>query len=207
MTMAYVFSGMIAVSVIFSILTGQGDALASQLMAGADSAVRLCIGLCGTLVLWSGLMEVMRRAGLQEKLAALLRPALCRLIPEAGWDGETLENCAANVSANLLGLGNAATPLGIAAVTRMHKLAGNRGVATDGICMLIVLNAGSLQIIPASVAALRAAEGSAAPFDILPAVWLASLLSCAAGVVSAKIFVRTAGRRDTASPDLPEAGR
>lgn len=188
MAMAYAFTIMIFIAVVFSLLTGQTEALSASLMTGADSAVRLCIGLCGMLVLWSGIVEVLNRSGLQEKLASVLRPVLSHLIPEAKRDKQVLEACAANVSANLLGLGNAATPLGIKAVTRMHELAGNKGIASDGVCMLVVLNAGSLQLIPASIAAVRAAEGCASPFDIIPAVWAASAFSCIAGIISAKIF-------------------
>jgi spore maturation protein A len=193
MAMAYAFCGMIAVSVVFAMLTGRTAEWGAGLTEGADSAVRLCIGLCGMLILWSGLVEVMKKAGLSEKLARLLRRPLGFLIPEAKRDETALQAIAANVSANLLGLGNAATPLGIAAVRRMRQLAGGGVTATDGICMLVVLNAGSLQILPASVAAVRAAAGAGSPFDILPAVWAASALSCLAGVAAAKGMARLWG--------------
>ena len=102
----------------------------------------------------------------------------------AGRDSETLAAVSANVSANLLGLGNAATPLGIRAATRMAEGCG--GVASDELCRLVVLNTASIQLLPTTVAAVRSAHGCAAPFDILPAVWLSSALSVAAGLLAAR---------------------
>ena len=102
----------------------------------------------------------------------------------ASRDSETLAALSANVSANLLGLGNAATPLGIRAATRMAQ--GCSGVASDELCRLVVLNTASIQLLPTTVAAVRSAHGCAAPFDILPAVWLSSVLSVSAGLLAAR---------------------
>ena len=110
------------------------------------------------------------------------------LFPQVAGDREIMDSIAANVSANLLGLGNAATPLGLEAARRMARK--SRGTASDSLCMLVVCNTASLQLIPTTVASVRAAAGSAAPFDILPAVWLASSLSVGVGVLACKIFSR-----------------
>ena len=131
-------------------------------------------------------MEVMRRAGLSEKLSALLRPILRRLYPDWAEDGAVMNDISANVSANLLGLGNAATAPGLSAVRRMSRRSG--GTADDAMCMMVVCNTASIQLIPTTVATVRAAAGSAAPFDILPAVWLASGLSVLAGICAVKLF-------------------
>lgn len=136
-------------------------------------------------------MEIMNACGLSEGLAGLFRPILRRLLPNASRDPETLAAVSANVSANLLGLGNAATPLGIRAARRMAKGCG--GVASDELCRLVVLNTASIQLIPATIASVRAAAGSKAPFDILPAVWLASALSVTVGLLAAWLLSR--GRR------------
>ncbi|MBS6312553.1 MAG: spore maturation protein A, partial [Firmicutes bacterium] len=114
-----------------------------------------------------------------------LRPALRRILPQASRDGETLAAVSANVSANLLGLGNAATPLGIRTAQRMQALSGGGG-ASDELCLLVVMNTASLQLIPSTVAAVRAQLGAAHAFDILPAVWLASACSVGAGILAAK---------------------
>ena len=120
------------------------------------------------------------------KLAALLRPALRWLLPRASRDPETLAAVSANVSANLLGLGNAATPLGIQAARRMARGCG--GTASDELCLLVVLNTASIQLLPATIASVRSASGSETPFDILPAVWLASILSVTVGLLAAKLL-------------------
>ena len=116
-----------------------------------------------------------------------------RLLPRASRDDETLSAVSANVSANLLGLGNAATPLGIQAARRMA--AGCDGVASDELCLLVVLNTASIQLLPATIASVRAAAGCATPFDILPAVWLSSAASVAVGLTAAKLFSRVGRRR------------
>ena len=121
------------------------------------------------------------------------RPLLRWLLPRASRDDETLSAVSANVSANLLGLGNAATPLGVQAACRMAR--GQNGVASDELCLLVVLNTASIQLVPATVASVRAAAGAAAPLDILPAVWLSSALSVTVGLLAAKALARLGGRR------------
>lgn len=183
---------MVALSLVFGIATGNLDAVASAAMEGAGSAVELGLAMAGVLCLWSGVMEVMDACGISGALAKVFRPLLRRLLPEASRDGETLAAVSANVSANLLGLGNAATPLGIRAARRMA--AGCGGTASDELCVLVVLNTASIQLLPATIASLRTAMGCKTPFDILPAVWLSSVLSVAAGLAAAKLLARW-GRR------------
>jgi spore maturation protein A len=113
---------------------------------------------------------------------------LRRLYPQVAGEPEVMDSIAANVSANLLGLGNAATPMGLAAARGMSRNC--HGVAPDALCMLVVCNTASIQLIPTTVAAVRAAAGSKTPFDILPAVWLASALSVSAGVLACKGLAR-----------------
>ena len=178
----------VGVSVLFGLLGGTLDAVSAAALSGAASAVTLCLSMAGAICLWTGVMEVMERSGLAAKLARLFRPPLRRFLPQASRDTETLAAVSANVSANLLGLGNAATPLGLKAASRMAK--GTGGVASDELCLLVVLNTASIQLIPATVASLRAAAGCENPFDILPAVWLTSLLALAAGLGMASLLRR-----------------
>ena len=178
----------VGISVLFGLLGETLDAVSAAALSGAASAVTLCLSMAGALCLWTGVMEVMERSGLAGKLARLFRPLLRRLLPRASRDTETLAAVSANVSANLLGLGNAATPLGLKAASRMAK--GTGGVASDELCLLVVLNTASIQLIPATVASLRAAAGCETPFDILPAVWLTSLLALAAGLGMASLLRR-----------------
>ena len=150
--------------------------------------MELCLSMAGMLCLWTGVMEVMRQSGLAGGLSRVLRPVLGRLFPDASKDGAVMDSLSANVSANLLGLGNAATPLGIRAARRMAR--GQNGVAADELCRLVVLNTASLQLLPTTVAGVRAACGCRTPFDILPAVWLSSAISVTAGLLAARLLQR-----------------
>ena len=188
MTMAWIWTGMAVLSILCGLATGRGDLVAAAAVEGAQAAVELCVSIAGMLCLWTGVMEIMRRSGLAEGLSRLLRPVLSALFPQMSKDRGVMDSISANVSANLLGLGNAATPLGIEAVRRMERK--SPGTASDAMCMLVVCNTASIQLIPTTVASVRAAAGSSSPFDILPAVWLASALSVGVGIAACKLFAR-----------------
>ena len=188
MAMAWIWTGMVVLSVGYGIYAGTIDAVGAAAMEGAAAAVELCLSMAGIMCLWNGVMAVMRSCGLTEGLSQLFRPVLGRLLPKACRDEETLSALSGNVSANLLGLGNAATPLGIKAAQRMA--AGCGGRASDELCLLVVLNTASLQLLPTTVAGVRSALGAENAFDILPAVWLASVISVAAGLLAAKLLAR-----------------
>jgi len=161
-------------------------AVGAAAMEGAGAAVELCLSMAGVLCLWSGVMSIMKASGLMDSLSRLFRPLLGRLLPRACRDPETLAALSGNVSANLLGLGSAATPLGLEAARRLAR--SSPGVASDSLCMLVVCNTASIQLLPTTVAGVRAALGAQSAFDILPAVWMASVLSVAAGLTAAKIL-------------------
>lgn len=188
MTMTVIWTGMIVVSILCALATGRGPEVAAAAVEGTSAAVQLTLSIAGMLCLWTGVMEVMRQSGLADKLSRLLFPLLRRLFPQAAKDRDTMDSISANVSANLLGLGSAATPLGLEAARRLSRR--SQGVASDDLCMLVVCNTASIQLIPTTVASVRAAEGCAAPFDILPAVWLASALSVGVGILACKIFAK-----------------
>lgn len=187
--MGYVWCAMLILSVGAALFTGQTGALTTAAMEGASSAVTLCLSLAGALCLWSGFAKVMQKAGLMQKLGKLLRPVFRTLFPKAARDEKALGYLSANVSANLLGLGNAATPMGIAAVKRMQELE-NSHIASDEMCLLIVMNTASIQLLPTTVASVRASLGASSAFDILPAVWVSSICSVCAGIFAAKLLRR-----------------
>ena len=181
MVMSWIWTGITAVSIFCSILTGSGSALAAATVTGARAGIELAVSIGGSLCLWSGVGRLMEAAGLTAKLSRPLRPLLIRLFPSSGQDSVLAQSLSANICANLLGLGNAATPMGIQAAKRMAR----KDTATDELCRLIVLNTASIQLIPANVAAVRAGLGCAAPFDLLPAVWVTSFCSAGLGVAAA----------------------
>lgn len=189
MAMAWLWTGMVAVSLVFGILTGSVGELGGAALEGATAAVELCVSMAGIMCLWTGVMEVMEQCGLSAALARLFRPLLRRLLPKASRDEETLAAISANLSANLLGLGNAATPAGVRAAQAMaRELRGSK--ASDELCLLVVLNTASIQLLPVTIAAVREAAGAAVPFDILPAVWVTSLCSVTAGLLTGKCLAR-----------------
>lgn len=193
MAMTIIWVTMVIVSMLYGAANGAAAEVGNAAMEGAAAAVTLCLGIGGMICLWSGVMEVMKRSGLLEKLSKLLRPVLLKLFPSAAKDNEVLDALAANTSANLLGLGNAATPAGIKAATGLLRLSGKK-TASDELCRLVVMNTASIQILPTTVATVRAAAGAQAAFDILPAVWISSVASVTVGLIACEIFSKF-GRR------------
>lgn len=188
MAMSAIWTGIVLLSVLYGCATGQLEAVSGAAAEGAQAAIELSISMAGVLCLWTGVMEVMRRCGILAGLRQGLTPVLGRLFPSARTDPETMDLIAANVSANLLGLGNAATPLGIQAVGRMAPKSG--GSASDDLCRFVVCNTASIQLIPTTVAAVRSGAGCQTPFDILPAVWLTSAASVTVGLLASGILAR-----------------
>lgn len=188
MLMGAIWVSIIIISILFSCANGCTSELSSAALEGAEAGVSLCISLGGAICLWCGLMELMRRCGIASALSRALRPLLSRLFPESAMHPEVMQPLAANVGANLLGLGNAATPMGIKAAKGMARL--SRGKASNELCRFVVLNTASIQLLPTTVAAIRAACGASSPFDILPAVWISSFLSVLVGLAAAALFSR-----------------
>lgn len=184
MVMSWIFTVLIGVSFFSALITGRASALAAAVMEGAQDGITLAISLGGSLCLWTGVGALMERIGITKMLSGLLKPIVCRLFPESRTDLQLRGSLSANICANILGLGNAATPMGIQAAQRLVRPE-QPTVATDSLCRLIVLNTASIQLIPATVAAVRTAAGCQTPFDILPAVWLTSLCSAGLGVFAA----------------------
>jgi len=189
MVMSWIYTGIMAVSLIAAMVLGNGSQLAAATAQGTQAGITLAISMAGSICLWTGVGALMERVGLTGKLGKLLDPLLSRLFPGTKTDLALRGSLSANICANFLGLGNAATPMGIQAAKRMVR-ADRPGIATDELCRLIVLNTASIQLIPANVAAVRASLGCATPYDILPAVWGTSLCSAGLGVLAAWVLGR-----------------
>lgn len=188
MVMSRIWAGILGLSVLCALLGGNGAALAAATAEGAKAGIDLAVSMAGSLCLWTGVGALMEKVGLTDLLSRLLRPLLRRLFPSTVSDPALSRDLSANICANFLGLGNAATPMGISAAKRMRR----GETATDELCRLIVLNTASIQLIPANVAAVRSALGCATPFDILPAVWVTSLASAGLGVTAAWLLGKAA---------------
>lgn len=189
MALSRIWVSMICVALAFGAASGRGAQLGAAAAQGVQQAVDFCLTVGGMICLWSGVMELMRRCGIAGGLSRLLRPVLRRLFPHAARDAQALDALSMNVSANLLGLGNAATPAGVRAAQAMaRELRGD--AASDELCLLVVLNTASIQLLPVTIAAVREAAGAAVPFDILRAVWVSSLCSVTAGLLTGKVLAR-----------------
>ena len=185
MLLGILITALYLLCILLAPLTGSAEAAGNAVMEGAQAAIPFVLSIAGGICLWSGVLELLERCGASAALAGRLRPLLRRLYPRSAREEEILSALTENLSANLLGLGNAATPAGIRAAKGMAALG---EPARDELCTLVVLNTASLQLFPAAVGALRQALGSAAPYDILPAVWLTSLASAAAGLLADRIL-------------------
>ena len=183
--LSWIWSGMLALSLVCGILLHHTGDLSQAAMEGAASAIEITLTLTGPMCLWCGVGELLRRSGLRDWLSRLLRPLLGRLFPSLGDSPEGFSALCANVTANLLGLGNAATPMGIEACRAMGD---GSGQATNDQCRLVAMNTASIQLLPTTVAALRAAMGCATPLDILPAVLLSSLCSVSCGLLMCRLL-------------------
>ena len=181
MVMSWIYTAIAGISILCALVSGRGGALAEAVLQGAQGGITLGISIAGAMCLWSGVGRLMEAAGLTEHLSRLLGPLLYRVFPSAKRDPLLAGDLSANICANFLGLGNAATPMGIRAAKRLRR----DDTATDELCRLGVLNTASIQLIPSNVAAIRSALGCARPFDILGAVWVSSLCSAALGVLAA----------------------
>lgn len=191
MVMSWIFTVFLGISLLAALFTGQGSALAAAVPQGAQAGITLSISIAGSLCLWTGVGKLMEKTGLTGKLSKLLMPLIGRVFPSAKTNPEFASGISANICANFLGLGNAATPMGIQAAKALAK---GRDTATGELCRLIVLNTASIQLIPATVAAVRANLGAATPFDILPAVWITSICSAGLGLIAAWLLEKIWGK-------------
>lgn len=187
MLMSWIWTGLILISVLSAVILGTGSELAAAVPQGAQAGITLAISIAGSLCLWTGVGNLMEKAGISDTLSRLFSPVLTRVFPAAKKDSILAQKLSANVCANFLGLGNAATPMGIQAVRRMVRPE-RPDLATDEMCRLIVLNTASIQLIPANVAAVRVSLGCSTPFDILPAVWFTSVCSAGLGLCAAWVL-------------------
>ena len=175
--MSYIWLFFLGASLVCGVLTDQVSGLSGAAMQGAQQGAELCLSLCGALCLWSGAARVMEKSGLMQKLSCVLSPFLSRIFPETCRDAEARGYLCANFTANLLGLGS-----------RMQTLSPTPERAGNEMCRLIVMNTASVQLLPTTVAALRAGLGADSPFEILPAVWVSSVCSVAVGLLAAALL-------------------
>ncbi|MDR1467517.1 MAG: spore maturation protein A [Oscillospiraceae bacterium] len=184
--MNYIFGVLMLVSIICSVITGRLEALSNAILSGASEAVQLIISLFGMMCFWTGMMKIADKGGATTLLSKLLSPIMKYLFPDYKKSSGANKAICMNLVANFLGLGNAATPMGIAAMKEMQREKNLKGTANNSMIMFVVLNTASIQLIPTSMAILRKAHGSTSPFDVMPAVWISSTIALVVGILVAK---------------------
>ena len=186
----YIWFIMIFLGILVSVLTGNGEAMSNAMIGSIDTTVTFVISLVGLMCFWCGVMKVAEKSGLTEKLAKLMKPILKLIFKEAAKDEKALGAIVMNITANMMGLGNAATPFGIKAMEEMDRLNKEKGKASNDMALFLVLNAACIQLVPSTVISIRAAAGSVNPgVVILPAI-ISTTIAAIVGVICAKILQR-----------------
>ncbi|MCL2089024.1 MAG: spore maturation protein A [Oscillospiraceae bacterium] len=188
--MKWIFGGLIVISVVFGALSGRIEEVSSAVLKESGNAVTLCISLIGSLCLWSGVMRVAQESGLTVKLSKLLSPVLKLLFNGLSVESQAFQAISMNITANMLGLGNAATPFGLQAMGHLGSMSDDKTTATTHMTMLVVLNTASIQIIPTTIAALRMTHGAVNPMDVFLPILTTSVMAACIGVVLVKISKR-----------------
>lgn len=195
--MNYIWGGMIILSLIVSVFTGRVEQTAAAAVSGAADAVNLTVSLLGIMCLWTGISKIGEDGGLIRIIAKALSPVLSRIFPKLDPKSKGFGAIVMNVVANLLGMGNAATPLGINAVTELWEQNGKNPTATDEMCMFVVLNTASIQLIPSTLISLRQSYGSSAPGEVILPIWICEICALAAGITMAKLAARSSKSSQT----------
>ena len=185
----------IIVSFVYGIFTGRVEQMSNSIFESTANAVQLSITFLGTICLWNGMMEIVRKTSLMEKLTHLLRPAIGFLFPELKHNEKAKEEITLNMIANILGLGNAATPLGLKAMKTMQKDNPKKDTVSHSMAMFIVINTASIQIIPTTVIAIRASLGSNNPSYVIFPIWIATIGAAGVAILVTKCFIRREERK------------
>lgn len=180
----------IIISFIYAIFTGKIADVSNGIFESAESAVSLTVTFFGTICLWNGIMQIAKKTSLMKKLTKLFSPLISFLFPELRKNSKAYEEISLNMVANLLGLGNASTPLGLKAMETLQKENDKKDTLSNSMAMFIVLNTASLQLIPTNVIAIRSSLGSSAPSSIIIPVWIATLVAAIVAIISTKILIK-----------------
>ncbi|GMB10784.1 MAG: spore maturation protein A [Candidatus Improbicoccus devescovinae] len=186
----YIWFFIILISIVCSGITKRIDLLSNSILEGAAAAIGLVISTLGAMAFWSGLMRIAENSGLTEVIAKIFNPILKFLFPDHVQDKQVLHPICMNIVANMLGLGNAATPYGLQAMHEMQKLNKHKNIATNGMVMLLIINTACLQIIPTFLTVLRKNYGAKNPFDILPLLWVTTITALLTGVLCTKMTLK-----------------
>lgn len=181
----YLWSSLVIISILCSICFGNTEKLSNSIINSGAASVELILTMAGIMCLWSGIMKIAVESGLTNLFAKLFAPLLRPLFPNLKKDSDAFQSITMNISANLLGLGNAATPFGLKAMEQLYSLNNKSDIASNEMIIFVVMNTASLQLLPTTLATLRQSYGSNAPFEIIVPVWISSAISLAVALIIA----------------------
>lgn len=184
----YIWLALIVIGVLTAIFQGNVQVVTDAAIESANSAVELSIGLVGIMTLWLGLMRLAEKSGIVNLISKLLKPILKRLFPEVPENHPAMGSMVMNMAANLLGLGNAATPLGIKAMKELQELNEDKTTATNSMCMFLAINTSSVTLIASTVIAYRASAGSNNPAEIIGPTIIASVFGTIVAIIAARLL-------------------
>ena len=185
-----IWPAFIIISVIYALISGNIENVSNGIFDSANSAVQLTLTFFGTICLWNGIMEIAKKTSLTNALSKALKPFINFLFPELKNNKQAQDEISMNMVANLLGLGNAATPLGLKAMKTMQQDNPKKDTLTSSMAMFIVINTASLQLIPTNVIAIRSSLGSNSPSGIIIQVWFATIIAGIVGITPAKLLMK-----------------
>lgn len=180
----------IIVSFVYAIINFRVQEVNNSIFESTKLAVELCISLLGTICLWNGIMQIAAETKIIKHLSKILNPVMKKLFPDIKKEEKVHKEITMNIIANIMGLGNAATPLGLKAMKSMQKNNTDKNKLSNSMCMFIVLNTASIQLIPTTVIAIRSLLGSNNPTAMIIPVWIATIFAAMAAIISSKIFMR-----------------
>jgi spore maturation protein A len=187
----YIWLGLIIVAVVLGGINGKIENVTKAAIDAAGNSVTIAIGLIGVMSLWLGIMKIAEESGLMSLLARAISPLLRRIFPEVPPDHPAMGSMMMNIAANMLGLSNAATPLGLKAMEDLEKLNKVPGVATNSMCLFLTINTAGIQLIPASMISLMASAGSKDPTAIIGTAFASSFIALVSGITAAKLLERS----------------
>ena len=184
----YIWCGLIVIGIVVGVLTGRGAEISNGIIESADGTTKFIISMVGIMCFWSGVMKIAEKSGLTNKLANLLKPVLKLLFKEAARSDKAMGAIVMNITANMFGLGNAATPFGIKAMQELDKINDKKGRATNDMVLFLVMNAACIQFLPSTVISMRAATGSSNPASIILPAIIATAGAAFTGIIICKVL-------------------
>lgn len=202
----YIWFVLIFIGVLTGIINGNVQAVTDAAIQSAKTAVELSIGMIGMMSMWLGIMKIAEKSGLINKISSILKPVLKHLFPDIPSNHPAMASIVMNISANLLGLGDAATPLGLKAMQELQTLNRTQDTATDSMCTFLALNTSSITLIPATVIAYRVAAGSQNPTQIIGPTILSTMVATTVAIIAVKVYAKLPKYSKT-KPDIVRRDR